>query len=65
MKVKELIKLLKTLDRDAVIDMSTDEEGNSYGDIVGQVSEGVLKSGEKVYSLMPSNSEMPEDRYRQ
>ena len=31
MKVKELIKLLKTLDRDAVIDMSTDEEENLMG----------------------------------
>ena len=33
MKVKELIAILNTLDSDAVIDMSSDEEGNSYGDI--------------------------------
>ena len=31
MRVKELIKVLKTLPPDAVIAMSSDPEGNSYG----------------------------------
>ena len=30
MIVKDLIKLLKTLNQDAVIDMSSDEEGNQF-----------------------------------
>jgi len=64
MRVKELIKLLVDLDDlDAVIDMSIDEEGNSFGDIDKGVSIGKLFNGEKVYTLYPSNSEMPEDRY--
>jgi hypothetical protein len=64
MKVKELIKLLVGMDDlDAVIDMSSDSEGNSYGDITEGYAEGKLFNGEKVYTLYPSNSEMPEDRY--
>jgi len=64
MKVKELIKELKTLDQEAVIDLSSDEEGNSFGDIGEGVAESRLRStGEKVYSLYPQNSETPEDRY--
>lgn len=64
MKVKELIKMLKTLDQNAVIDIASDEEGNSFGDIGEGVAEGKLTAtGEKVYSLYPENSEMPEERY--
>ena len=64
MKVKELIKLLVGMDDlDAVIDMSSDAEGNSYGDITEGYAEGKLFNGEKVYTLYPKNSEMPEDRY--
>ena len=63
MKVKELIGMLNTLELDATIDMSSDEEGNSYGDISNGYAEGNLFNGEKVYTLYPKNSEMPEDRY--
>ena len=63
MKVKELIAILNTFDSDAVIDMSGDEEGNSYGDVSNGYAVGKLFNGEKVYTLYPSNSEMPEDRY--
>ena len=65
MKVKELIKMLKSLDQNAVIDIASDEEGNSFGDIGEGVAEGVLKStGQKVYSLYPESDELPEERYR-
>ena len=64
MKVKELIKLLVDLDDlDATIDMSSDEEGNSYSDISNGYAQGQLFNGENVYTLYPMNSEMPEDRY--
>jgi hypothetical protein len=64
MKVKELIKMLKTLDQNAVIDIASDEEGNSFGDIGEGVAEGILNAtGERVYSLYPENSELPEERY--
>ena len=63
MKVKELIKLLKKLDQDATIDMSTDEEGNAYGDISDVLGTGTLQRGGKVYILYPETCEMPEDRY--
>ena len=63
MKVKELIGMLNTLELDATIDMSSDEEGNSYGDTSNGYAEGKLFNGEKVYTLYPKNSEMPEDRY--
>jgi len=63
MKVKELMWILTTLDKNAVIDISSDEEGNRYGDIDNGVAEGKLVSGEKVYSLYPMSSEDPEDRY--
>lgn len=63
MKVKELIKLLKKLDQDATIDMATDEEGNSYGDISDALASGTLQRGGNVYTLYPETCEMPEDRY--
>ena len=64
MIVKDLIKLLKTLDQEAVIDMSSDEEGNSFGDISDSLSKWKLKDGRKVYSLYPINSNLPELRYK-
>ena len=64
MKVKELMIMLCELDMNAVIDIAQDEEGNAFGDIATGVSEGKLKrSCEKVYSIYPSSSEMPEERY--
>ena len=64
MKVKELIKLLKTFDPDALVDMASDEEGNSFGDVSNWVAEGNLKEGgEKVYTLYPLNCYDGMDRY--
>ena len=64
MKVKELMIMLCELDMNAVIDIAQDEEGNAFGDISTGVSEGKLKrNGEKVYSIYPSSSEMPEEGY--
>ena len=65
MKVKDLMEVLKTLEPDAIIDIASDEEGNSMGDIGQGVAEGILKStGEKVYTLYPESSEQSEDRYK-
>ncbi|MBU0479070.1 hypothetical protein KKC91_10955 [bacterium] len=64
MIVKNLIKLLKTLDQNAVIDMSSDEEGNSFGDISENYAELTLKDGRKAYGLYPMNSEEPGCRYK-
>jgi len=64
MVVKDLITLLKTLDQKAVIDMSSDEEGNSYGDISNSLSEGTLINGRKVYTIYPEGQDMAEDRYK-
>lgn len=64
MKVKELIKILEKLEnQDAVIDMASDEEGNSFGDISEELAEGKLKNGKLAYSLYPESQEMPEERY--
>lgn len=65
MKVKELVKILKNLeDQEAVIDMASDEEGNTFGDISNSLAEGkITKTGEHAYSLYPENSELPEERY--
>ena len=65
MTVRELRKLLFDLkDQEAIIDMASDEEGNSYGDIDDSVVEVVYKNGTRVYSLYPINSQLPEDRYK-
>ena len=65
MKIKELIKLLQKEDPEAVIDIASDEEGNSFGDIGEGFAEGILKeTGEKVLTIYPENNEMPEDRYK-
>ena len=64
MTVKKLIKLLKTLNPNAEIDMASDEEGNSYGDISDVLGEGKRINGKNSYTLYPENSEMAEDRYK-
>ena len=65
MKVKELIEILKKLeDQEAVIDIASDEEGNSFGDIDEELAQGKLKDGGFAYSLYPKNSELPENRYK-
>lgn len=64
MLVRELITVLKQLNSpDSVIDMASDEEGNSFGDVSEALSEGFLKDGRKVFSLYPENMELPEERY--
>jgi hypothetical protein len=70
MKVGTLINRLKSLkDDNAYIDISSDPEGNSFGDIADfkyenyAIFEGKFKDGKKVYSLMPRDSEQPENRY--
>lgn len=64
MTIQELVNLLNKLNMpNAVIDIASDEEGNSFGDISPSVSEGKLKDGRPVISLYPENSELPEDRY--
>ena len=70
MKVGTLIHRLKSLNDDnAYIDISSDPEGNSFGDIADfkyenyAIFEGKFKDGKKVYSLMPRDSEQPENRY--
>lgn len=65
MKVQELINLLEKLpDPDAIVDIATDEEGNSYGDIDSHIAEGkMLNTKKKVYTLYPINNQLPEERY--
>jgi len=65
MKVKNLIKILKTLEQEAIIDIATDEEGNCFGNISHGITEGTLKStGKKVYTIYPESIEIAEDRYQ-
>ena len=63
MKVKELVKILKLMDQEALVDIASDEEGNAFGEISPVFAEGKLKSGKKVYSLYPKSLELPTDRY--
>lgn len=65
MKVCELIEILEKLpDQDAIVDIATDEEGNSFGDIDPQLMEGTLiNTQKKVYSLVPINMKLPEEKY--
>ena len=64
MTVQELMQILKTLEPDAVIDMSKDEEGNAFGDIHPSLAKLKLKDGRRVYTLYPSNQQMFEQRYQ-
>ena len=63
MKVKELIELLEGLNPENEIDMASDEEGNSYGDISDCWAEGKRLDGKDSYILYPENSFTPEERY--
>ena len=63
MKVKDLIKLLKELNPEHEIDMASDEEGNSFGDISDSLAEGKKKDGTPIYSLYPENQELPEEKF--
>ncbi len=63
MKVKKLIKELQKLDKEALVELSTDEEGNSFG-TVGEISQAVTKDGKKVFILMPWDVSLYEDRYK-
>ena len=51
MTIKELIELLKSFKNpNAIVDMASDEEGNSFGDISNIISEEESKNGKKVYT---------------
>ena len=66
MTVRKLIRILNQLSQIAVIDMASDEEGNSFGDIAEGLAEGTLKStGEKVYTIYPKNCETGQERYKE
>jgi|10_taG_2_1085330.scaffolds.fasta_scaffold74353_3 hypothetical protein len=69
--VGELRRMLRTLPKDAIIDLACDEEGNSFGDIATLENKtvlwcfgGKLKTGQKVYSMFPINESMMEERYQ-
>jgi len=65
MTIKQLIQELQGLnDPDAIVDMASDEEGNSFGDISKHMGKEELKNGKTVYTLYPENEEMPENRYK-
>lgn len=50
---------------EAIVDMASDEEGNSFGDIGEGVAEGELQStGETVYTLYPETCEDGLERYK-
>jgi hypothetical protein len=64
MRVKELIKILTVLEKEAIIDMASDEEGNSFGDISNCLAQGkLLETGELCYSLYPENNQLAEEKF--
>lgn len=63
MTVKELIKILKGLNPNYEIDMASDEEGNSFGDIDNMFTKGKRQDKKISYSLYPINQECYENRY--
>jgi len=69
MKVGTLINRLMSFNPEDYVDISSDPEGNSFGDIADfkyenyAIFEGKFKDGKKVYSLMPRDNEQPENRY--
>ena len=66
MKVKKVIEMLKLLDSDAHLDLSSDEEGNQYGPVDESLAEGYLKgTKEKVYTLYPTFLDDALDRYEE
>lgn len=63
MTVSELKSLLNGLEDDAQVDLSSDEEGNSYGE-AERISQSTLReTGEKVYILFPGRQQMADERY--
>ena len=71
MKVGTLINRLMSLNPEDYVDISSDPEGNSFGDIADfkyenyAIFESKFKDGKKVYSLIPRDNEQPEDRYEE
>ena len=66
MTVKEVIEMLKLLDSDAHLDLSSDEEGNQYGPVDESLAEAYLKgTKEKVYTLYPTFLDDALDRYEE
>jgi hypothetical protein len=51
MKVKELIKILSSLEQDYTILMASDEEGNSYGTLVNGCI--AMDKSDKTVTLFP------------
>lgn len=67
MTVLELIKLFMKNDvsMDDIVMLSSDEEGNSYGDVQPQVSFDVLKDGRQVVILFPYGGEVYEEIFKE
>jgi len=65
MTVRELIKeLIHLHNLDAEINIASDDEGNSYGDIDRNIARMQDKDTKnRVYVLYPKNSMLPEDKY--
>lgn len=63
MTVRDLKMLLETLDPDAWVDLSRDEEGNSYGGVMPMIGFGKKIDGSCGVVLYPIGGEMPESRY--
>jgi hypothetical protein len=65
MKIKQLIQILTDLnDPEALLEMASDEEGNSFGEISTTIGTEILKeNNQKVYTLYPINQEQPENKY--
>ena len=63
MTAAELMGYLMHFEPDSIVDISSDEEGNSYGDIAPSFAEGQLLDGRKVYALYPLNCQEPLERY--
>ena len=71
MKVGTLINRLMSLNPEDYIDISSDPEGNSFGDITDfghekySIFNWKFKDGKNVWSLIPRDNEQPEDRYKE
>lgn len=70
MKVGTLINRLMSLNPEDYIDISSDPEGNSFGDITDfghekySIYNWKFKDGKNVWSLIPRDNEQPENRYK-
>ena len=67
MTVSELIKLFikNNVGLDDIVMMSSDEEGNSYGDVQPQISFDVLKDGRQVVILFPYGGGVYEEIFKE